>query len=226
MSENTALRKFNMERLGQPAFIYLWLALVTLLVYVPVFQAQFIGHDDPDYVTGNPHVLSGITLANLRWAFVTNHAGNWHPVTWLSLMLNSQYFGSSAGAFHAVNLLLHVANTLLLFLWLYGATGAKWRGALVAALFALHPLHVQSVAWIAERKDVLSTLFWMLTLLVYARYAERRGKRGEGLRFYALTLLFFALGLMSKPMLVTLPFVLLLLDFWPLGRWGGSKGEG
>src|SRR5438128_3135247 len=132
MSENTALRKFNIEKLGQPVFICLWLALVTLLVYVPVFQAQFIGLDDPDYVTGNPHVLSGITLANLRWAFVTNHTANWHPVTWISLMLNSQYFGSGAGAFHAVNLLLHVVNTLLLFLWLLRATEAKWRSALVA----------------------------------------------------------------------------------------------
>src|SRR5438876_4960186 len=213
MSENTALRKFNMERLGQPAFICLWLALVTLLVYEPVFHAQFIGHDDPDYVTGNPHVLSGITLANLRWAFVTNHAGNWHPVTWISLMLNSQYFGSGAGAFHAVNLLLHVANTFVLFLWLYDATGAKWRSALVAALFALHPLHVESVAWISERKDVLSTLFWMLALLTYTDYA----KTGRISRYF-FALLLFGIGLMAKPMLVSLPFVLLLLDYWPLQR--------
>src|SRR5213596_710729 len=218
MSENTAFRKFNIERLGQPVFICLWLALVTLLVYEPVFHAQFIGFDDPDYVTGNPHVLSGITLANLRWAFVTNHAANWHPVTWLSLMLNSQYFGSSAGAFHAVNLLLHVANTLLLFLWFYGATGAKWRGALVAALFALHPLHVESVAWISERKDVLSTLFWMLTLLVYTDYA----KTGR-ISHYFFALLLFGIGLMAKPMLVSLPFVLLLLDYWPLGRFAAGR---
>ena len=214
MGEETISGKFDRKRLGQPAFICLWLALVTLLVYVPVFHAQFIGYDDPDYVTSNPHVLSGITLANLRWAFVTSHTGNWHPVTWISLMLNSQYFGSSAGAFHAVNLLLHVANTLLLFLWLYGATGAKWRGALVAALFALHPLHVESVAWISERKDVLSTLFWMLALLVYTDYA----KIGR-ISHYFFALLLFGIGLMAKPMLVSLPFVLLLLDYWPLGRF-------
>src|SRR5207245_3488086 len=206
---------------GQPAFICLWLALVTLLVYVPVFQAQFIGYDDPDYVTANPHVLSGITLANLRWAFVTSHTVNWHPVTWLSLMLNSQYLGSSAGAFHAVNLLLHVANTLLLFLWLYGATGTKWRGALVAAFFALHPLHVQSVAWISERKDVLSTLFWMLTLLVYNDYA----KTGR-ISHYFFALLLFGIGLMAKPMLVSLPFVLLLLYYCPLGRFAERRTFG
>src|SRR5438034_1969101 len=221
MSENTALRKFNMERLGQPAFICLWLALVTLLVYAPVFRAQFIGFDDPDYVTGNPHVLSGITLANLRWAFVTNHADNWHPVTWISLMLNSQYFGSGAGAFHAVNLLLHVANTLVLFLWLLRATGAKWRSALVAALFALHPLHVESVAWISERKDVLSTLFWMLALLGYTNYA----KTGRISRYF-IALLLLGIGLMAKPMLVSLPFVLLLLDYWPLGRFAERKTFG
>src|SRR5438046_3958377 len=221
MSENTALRKFNMERLGRRSCIGLSLALVTLLVYAPVFQAQFIGYDDPDYVTGNPHVLSGITVANLRWAFVTNHAANWHPVTWISLMLNSQYFGSGAGAFHAVNLLLHVANTLLLFLWFYGATGAKWRGALVAALFALHPLHVESVAWISERKDVLSTLFWMLTLLVYTDYA----KTGR-ISHYFFALLLFGIGLMAKPMLVSLPFVLLLLDYWPLRRFAERRTFG
>ncbi len=218
MGEETIFGKFDRKRLGQPGFICLWLALVTLLVYVPVFHAQFIGYDDPDYVTANPHVLSGITLANLRWAFVTSHAGNWHPVTWISLMLNSQYFGSSAGAFHAVNLLLHVANTLLLFLWLYGATGAKWRGALVAALFALHPLHVESVAWISERKDVLSALFWILALIVYTDYAKT-----DRISRYFFALLLFAIGLMAKPMLVSLPFVLLLLDYWPLERFAERR---
>src|SRR5438128_1015496 len=221
MSENTALRKFNIERLRQPAFICLWLALVTLLAYVPVFQARFVGYDDPGYVTANPHVLSGITLANLRWAFVTNEVGNWHPVTWISLMLNSQYFGSGAGAFHAVNLLLHVANTLLLFLWLLRATEAKWRSALVAALFALHPLHVESVAWISERKDVLSTLFWMLALLTYTDYA----KTGRSSHYF-FALLLFGIGLMAKPMLVSLPFVLLLLDYWPLRRFAERRTFG
>jgi tetratricopeptide (TPR) repeat protein len=218
MWENTAFRKFNMKRLGQPMFICLWLALVTRLVYDPVFHAQFIGFDDPNYVTANPHILSGITLANLRWAFVTNHMGNWHPVTWISLMLDSQFFGPRAGAFHAVNLLVHVANTLLLFLWLRHATGAKWRGALVAALFALHPLHVESVAWISERKDVLSTLFWMLALFGYTDYA----KTGRVSRYF-IALLLFGIGLMAKPMLVSLPCVLLLLDYWPLRRFAEHR---
>ena len=203
-----------MKRLGQPVFICLWLALVTRLVYEPVFHAQFIGFDDPNYVTANPHVLSGITLANLRWAFVTTHTGNWQPLTWISLMLDSQFFGPRAGAFHAVNLLLHVANTLLLFLWLHHATGAKWRGALVAALFALHPLHVESVAWITERRDMLSTLFWMLALFGYTDYA----KTGRVSRYF-IALLLFGIGLMAKPMLVSLPCVLLLLDYWPLRRF-------
>jgi protein O-mannosyl-transferase len=212
--EEPIFGKFNTERLGQPVFICLWLALVTRLVYEPVFHAQFVGFDDPEYVTANAHILSGLTLANLRWAFVTNHTGYWHPVTWISLMLDSQLFGPRAGAFHAVNLLLHVANTLLLFLWLYHATGAKWRGALVAALFALHPLHVESVAWISERKDVLSTLFWMLALLGYTDYA----KTGRVSRYF-IALLLFGIGLMAKPMLVSLPCVLLLLDYWPLRRF-------
>ena len=218
MWENTAFSKFSMKRLGQPVFICLWLALVTRLVYEPVFHAQFIGFDDPEYVTANAHILSGVTVANLRWAFVTNHTGNWHPITWISLMLDSQFFGARAGAFHAVNLLLHVANTLLLFLWLHHATGAKWRGALVAALFALHPLHVESVAWISERKDVLSTLFWMLALLGYTDYA----KTGRVSRYF-IALLLFGIGLMAKPMLVSLPCVLLLLDYWPLWRFAEHR---
>jgi protein O-mannosyl-transferase len=207
-----------MGRLGQPAFICLWLALITLLVYEPVFHAQFVGYDDPEYVTGNAHVLSGITLANLHWALVTNHAANWHPVTWVSLMLDSHFFGPRPGAFHTVNLLLHVANTILLFLWFYLATGAKWRGAFVAALFALHPLHVESVAWISERKDVLSTLFWMLALLAYTDYAKT-----VRISRYFIALVLFGIGLVAKPMLVSLPFVLLLLDYWPLRRLEGQK---
>src|SRR6266699_177177 len=216
--EEPIFGKFNTKRLGQPVFICLWLALVTRLVYEPVFHAQFIGFDDPEYVTANLHILSGVTVANLRWAFVTNHTANWHPVTWISLMLDSQFFGPRAGAFHAVNLLLHVANTLLLFLWLQHATGAKWRGALVAALFALHPLHVESVAWISERKDVLSTLFWMLALVTYTDYA----KTGRISRYF-FALLLFGIGLMAKPMLVSLPCVLLLLDYWPLRRFAEHR---
>ncbi len=156
------------------------------------------------------------------WAFQTGYAANWHPLTWLSLMLDAQLFGTGAAGPHLTNVLLHAANTVLLFLLLSRLTGAHWRSALVAALFALHPLHVESVAWVSERKDVLSGLFFMLTLLMYARYAQSNlasGKSAFTCRDYWLGVLFFALGLMSKPMLVTLPFVLLLLDWWPLNRF-------
>ena len=202
----------------RPVFICLLLTLVTLLVYQPLLKSQFLVYDDPDYVTANPHVLTGLSWQNLQWAFVTDHADNWHPLTWISHMLDCQLFGVNAPAQHLVNVLLHIASTLLLFLWLQRITAAKWRSALVAGLFALHPLHVQSVAWIAERKDVLSTLFWMLTLWSYSRYAKREG----GIHYF-FALLFFALGLMAKPMLVTLPCVLLLIDYWPLKRFVETK---
>jgi len=202
----------------RPVFICLLLALVTLVVYQPVLKAQFLVYDDPDYVTANQHVLTGLTWENLRWAFVTDHADNWHPLTWISHMLDCSVFGLNAPAQHLVNVLLHIASTLLLFLWLQRITAAKWRSALVAGLFALHPLHVQSVAWIAERKDVLSMLFWMLTLWSYGRHAKREG----GIRYF-LALLFLTLGLMAKPMLVTLPCVLLLIDYWPLKRFAEKK---
>ena len=162
-----------------------------------------------------------ITIENLKWAFTTTHAPYWHPLTWLSHMLDVQLFGLKAGGHHLMNVFFHIANTLLLFLILRRMTKTLWRSAFVAALFALHPLHVESVAWVAERKDVLSTLFWMLTLGAYAYYAER-----PGYRRYLLVLVCFLLGLMSKPMLVTLPFVLLLLDFWPLGRLQPAKHAG
>ena len=198
--------------------ICLCLAVVTLLIYQPLFHAQFTGYDDPDYVTANPHVLGGLTLQNLRWALFTGHADNWHPVTWVSHMIDSQIFGRNPGARHGVNIVFHIANTLLLFLWLFRVTAARWRSALVAALFALHPLHVQSVAWISERKDVLSTLFWMLTLFSYTLYAKKARAR-----YYYISLLLFATGIMAKPMLVTLPCVLLLLDYWPLKRFGDER---
>jgi protein O-mannosyl-transferase len=214
--------------------ICLLLALVTLAIYWPVIRCEFINYDDPVYVTENPPVQAGLTWKGAGWAFTTGHASNWHPLTWLSLMLDSQLYGMKAGGYHATNLLFHVANTLLLFLLLRRMTGAQWRSAFVAALFALHPLHVESVAWVAERKDVLSTLFFLLTLMSYTRHAERKAAgsseqraRNTGVfsylrsRFsagYWLALVLFALGLLSKPMLVTLPFVLLLLDYWPLGR--------
>jgi hypothetical protein len=175
----------------------------------------FVNFDDTDYVTRNPEVRAGLSAAGVAWAFTTTRASNWHPLTWLSLQLDaSQYGGDAAWGFHLTNLLLHAASTVLLFATLRRMTGAVWRPAAVAALFAVHPAHVESVAWVAERKDVLSGLFWMLTLLAYAWYAER-----PGWRRYLLVAAPFALGLLAKPMLVTLPFVLLLLDYWPLRRW-------
>ena len=156
----------------------------------------------------------------IRWAFTTGHAGNWHPLTWISHMLDIQLFGLNPQGHHLMNLFFHIANTLLLFFVLHRMTKALWQSAFVAALFALHPLHVESVAWVAERKDVLSTFFWMLTMGAYCYYVER-----PGLRRYLPVLLLFALGLMAKPMLVTLPFVLLLLDYWPLRRFEENKSN-
>jgi tetratricopeptide (TPR) repeat protein len=199
--------------------IGLCLAAVTIATYWPVSRFGFVNYDDPYYVYENPHVSSGLTAQGIVWAFTTHYCSNWHPLTWLSHALDCQLFGLDPRAQHLVNLLLHVANTLLLFQILFRTTAAPWRSAFVAGVFALHPLHVESVAWIAERKDVLSTLFWMLTVWAYVRYVEHfRAVDPQSRKYYRLALLFFALGLASKPMLVTLPFVLLLLDYWPLGR--------
>ena len=193
--------------------IYFALAFSTLLVFWQVRNFDFVSYDDDAYVTENQHVISGLTFDNIIWAFTADVSNHWHPLTWLSLMLDCQLFGPSPGGMHLVNLLLHIVNTLLLFAVLKKMTGTLWPSAFVAALFALHPMHVESVAWIAERKDVLSTLFWLLAMLAYAQYV----KKPDAAR-YLLVLLIFALGLMAKPMLVTLPFVLLLLDYWPLER--------
>lgn len=286
-------RKFERTSAGTPRrtlLICLLLALAIAAVYWPVLKFGFINYDDPDYVSSNPRVQSGLTLENLAWAGQSFHASNWHPLTWLSHMLDCQLYGLKPWGHHLTSVLLHLANTLLLFgLW-QRLTGAGWRSALVAALFALHPLHVESVAWIAERKDVLSAFFFLLTLWAYARYAGRREPAGEENRkpgarpsapareahdpgggplppsspsargepappaeagavpggkarasaetarrfpaaprgakwFYLLALLCFALGLMSKPMLVTLPCVLLLLDWWPLERLALTPGQ-
>jgi tetratricopeptide (TPR) repeat protein len=189
------------------------LILITLAVYYQVYRFKFVNIDDPVYVSENSNIQVGITLKAIKWAFTTGFAEFWHPLTWLSLMLDCQLFGSGPAGFHLTNLFFHVANTLLLFFVLKQMTNAIWQSAFVAALFALHPLHVESVAWIAERKDVLSTFFWLLAMLAYVRYV----KQPSAAR-YLLTLLIFAFGLMAKPMLVTLPFVFLLLDFWPLYR--------
>ena len=241
------------------------LLLLTLAAYAPVLTHDFVNCDDPIYVTENLRVQGGITWANVVWAFTTTEAEFWHPLTWLSHMLDCQCFGLRPWGHHLTNLLLHLANTLLVFFCFDRLTGARGRSFVVAAIFALHPLHVESVAWAAERKDLLSALFFLLALLAYGRWARksegrnpntegnpnteirRDGDAGQGgaadhgprtllhaSRFtfhpprstlYALSLGFFTLGLMSKPMLVTLPFVLLLVDYWPLGRIGSAECE-
>ncbi len=200
--------------------ICLALAFVTGALYSPVAQFSFIDFDDDEYVSNNPVTQAGLTWQGLQWAFNGIHVGNWHPLSWLSHMLDCQLFGLHAGAHHLVNVAFHIANTLLLFALLRGLTGAMWRSAFVAALFAWHPLHVESVAWVAERKDVLSTFFWLLTIAAYVRYvAWSKVQSPKSKAFYALALLGCAAALLSKPMAVTLPFTLLLLDVWPLNRW-------
>jgi hypothetical protein len=233
------------------------LVFITLAIYWPVRHYDFVLYDDPEYVSENATVQSGITAYGLMWCFVDSHAANWHPVTWISHMLDCQFFGVNPGPHHFVNVAFHCANGALLFLLLRAMTGCFWRSAFVAAIFAWHPLRVESVAWISERKDVLSGFFFMLTLLAYARYAKSQVPASHynvlspqnqvpGLRsqfsifnfqfsicscgqsafcfplssrhLYLLSLVFFTLGLLSKAMLVTVPCVLLLLDFWPLCR--------
>jgi len=183
------------------------------LALSPTLNNGFIGYDDPAYVTQNPHVNTGLTRPNIVWAFSGAHASNWHPLTWVSLQLDCALYRLAPAGYHLTSLSLHIASTLLLFLWLSGVTGFRGRSAFVALAFGLHPVHVESVAWVAERKDVLSTLFWMLTLIAYTAYVRRPGAG----RYLAVAALFTA-GLLSKPMLVTLPFLLLLLDWWPLDR--------
>ncbi len=196
--------------------IYGGLALVTLAVYLPALHHGFVEYDDQQYVTDNPRVQAGLSWTGLVWAFGF-HAGNWHPLAWLSHMADCQFYGARAGGHHLTSILLHIASTLLLFSVLNRMTNAMWRSAAVAALFAWHPLHVESVAWVAERKDVLCAFFWMLTLWLYVRHAAR-----PSIARYLFALGSFVLCLMAKPMGVTLPFVLLLLDYWPLGRVTGD----
>ena len=217
--------------MSRSRLIALLLALVTLAVFLPAAQFRFVNFDDNEYITENSFVRQGLTWTNVKWAFVTFYGANWHPFTWLSHMADCDLFGLHAGGHHLVNILLHAANNVLLFFLLLRLTQKLWPSALVAALFAWHPLHVESVAWVAERKDVLSTCFALLTLLIFTHYAQAMKPDGENLSsaarrpafYFWLALLFFALGLMSKPMLVTLPFVLLLLDFWPLQRQAVDK---
>jgi len=196
------------------ACICLILITAVLLVYWQVGDHEFVNYDDNVYITDNAQVQKGLTSKGIIWAFTTSHTGNWHPLTWISHMVDCEFYGLNPKGHHLTNVLFHTANAILLFVVLRWMTGAIWRSGLVAALFALHPLHVESVAWAAERKDVLSTFFWMLTMMAYVYYVKRPGTRR-----YLLVLVSFSLGLMAKPMLVTLPFVLLLLDYWPLNRF-------
>lgn len=198
----------------RPILIYVAVGLVTLSAYWQVRHNEFIATFDDDlYIVDNSHVNAGITFEGLRWAFTTSHAFNWHPLTWLSHMVDCQLFGVDASSHHLMNVAFHILNSLLLLTVLWRMTGRLWASAFVSAAFALHPLHVESVAWASERKDVLSTLFWMLTLLAYASYCKR-----PNLRRYLLVFLALGLGLLAKQMLVTLPIVLLALDYWPLRR--------
>ena len=207
------LNKININPNKQILIVYIVLAVVTFSVYWQVNQYDFISFDDYAYITENSVIKSGITLDGFRWSFSTRYFGLWNPMVWLSFMFDYQLHGLNAGGYHLTNLILHVMSALLLF-WLFNRmTGTIWRSAFVAALFALHPLHVESVAWIAERKDVLSAFFWMLTLCLYFYYTEKPVTRR-----YLLVLLCFACALMSKPMVVTLPIVMILLDYWPLKR--------
>ena len=210
------MTRFLRTSAGLKLLICLLLAGAALLPYLQVRHHDFITFDDDMYVYENPMVRAGLTWPGVKWAFTAVHSSNWHPLTWLSHMLDSQLYGLKPGGHHLTNVVFHLANTLLLFLFWARVTGALWPSALVAALFALHPLHVESVAWVSERKDVLSTCFWLATLWAYVWYAS-----APSVKRYLSVVLLFALGLMAKPMVVTLPLVLLLLDYWPLGRIAG-----
>ncbi|MGD0821806.1 MAG: tetratricopeptide repeat protein [Desulfomonilia bacterium] len=206
--------KINSKRLCSQILIVTFFIVSIFAIYYQVINFEFNGYDDPQYVINNPMVEKGITLDSMRWAFTSiGYASNWHPLTWLSHMLDVEFFNMNPGMHHLTNVFLHIANSLLLFFIFFRMTGEKWKCAVVAALFAIHPLHVESVAWIAERKDVLSTFFFMLTIWSYTWYVEQHGALK-----YLLVITLYILGLMAKPMLVTLPFILLLLDFWPIQR--------
>jgi len=220
MNDNTTKRN-KLLQIRPDLLVCLFFVIAILSVYWQVRNYSFVNYDDRQYVTQNHYVQAGLTLESIKWSFTAIHASNWHPLTWLSHMLDCQIYEMNPGHHHMTNVLLHILNTLLLFLVFKRMTGKLWQSGFVAALFALHPLHVESVAWVAERKDLLSTFFWMLTLWSYVRYVER-----SDFNRYLPVLFFFILGLMAKPMLVTLPFVLLLLDYWPLRRFElGSRDE-
>ncbi len=215
---------FPKETAGRRRAVIAVLLLGTVLLFARTLGNGFVNYDDPDYVTANEHVRQGLTMAGLKWAIFSVEKSNWHPLTWVSHMVDWQIFGDSPAGHHATSVAWHALTAVMAFAALRRLTGAFWTSAACAALFAWHPLRVESVAWVAERKDVLSGFFWMTTLWAYAGYAEKRRAGHRGTREYALALVMFACGLMSKPMLVTLPCVLLLLDFWPLRRATTSDG--
>ena len=201
--------------------ICIFLVVATFCIYSQIQNHEFINFDDDLYITDNLNVQAGLTSESVKWVFTTSHPPYWHPVTWLSHMLDYQLYGFNPKGHYLTNLFLHISSVLVLFIVLLRMTGALWQSCFVAAIFALHPLNVESVAWIAERKNVLSTLFWLVTMWAYIYYVEK-----PTIKRYSLVFLFFTLGLMSKPMLVTLPFVLLLLDYWPLGRFQFGQERG
>lgn len=201
--------------------ICLALAFGVLLCYRPVCYFGYVNLDDPIYVYQNPTVQKGLSWAGVKWSFTSVKDGNWAPLVWLSHMADCEIYGIKAGGHHVTNVLLHCASALLLFLVLKEMTGAIWRSGFVAAIFAWHPLHVESVAWIAERKDVLSALFWLLTMWAFVRFTKAEKTKRK--KYYIWALVFFALGLMSKSMLVSLPVVLLMLDYWPLKRMDNGQ---
>ncbi|MGB5217141.1 MAG: tetratricopeptide repeat protein [Smithella sp.] len=200
--------------------IYIILTAVTIAVYWQVHHFEFINFDDVIYITENPMIQSGISLNGFYWAFGSKYFGLWNPLVWLSFMVDHQLYGLQAGGYHVTNLILHILSTLLLFWLFHRMTGAVWKSAFVAAFFALHPLHVESVAWVSERKDVLSAFFWMLTLCLYVYYTEK-----PVIQRYLLILFSFVLALLSKPMVITLPVIMILLDYWPLNRFESQKGN-
>ncbi len=212
------LCKIKMNPAEKVKMAYVVLAAVTLAVFWQVSQFGFINLDDPVYVIKNHPIHSGITWESIRWALSTTHAEFWHPLTWISLMLDYQLFGLNAGGYHMTNLIFHIMSAMLLFCLFHRLTGAIGKSTFVAAFFAFHPLHVESVAWIAERKDVLSAFFWMLTLCLYVYYTKN-----QNIQRYLLVVFSFALGLMSKSSIITLPFVMMLLDYWPLHRFSLEK---
>ena len=207
--------KINTKKLD--IYLPFAVALITLAVFSPILRHDFVHFDDPEIVYSNPNIRSGVTLDAVRWAFTESYESNWIPLSWMSHMLDVQLFGMNPAGHHFVNVLFHAASSVFLFLFFKRATNARLRSAAVAFLFALHPLHVESVAWAAERKDVLSAFFWMLTMYAYVLYVEKPGRAG-----YLTVLGVFFLGLLSKPMVVTLPVVMLLLDWWPLGRFASE----